>query len=71
MSRTKNFLGSFYWDQKIGVEDIGANSFDFELPEDIEVLEKKNICPCGNYGQRVSFKYKGEVYSFDYLTGYP
>lgn len=64
------FLGSKYWNQRV-IDNIIANDFDFNKEVRKTILEEKPLCPCGNYGTRITFKYKGKVYSFNYLTGYP
>lgn len=69
----EEFLGSFAWFANIGVYNLTANDFDFpdELPDRVKILQKESICPCGNYGQVVRFQVNGNIYKFNFLTGYP
>ena len=66
-------LGSFYWNEKIGVGNLKANDFDFpeSLPKNVNVVSASSLCDCGNYGQRVLFKVDNDLYSFNFLSGYP
>lgn len=63
-------LGSKYWNQKV-IEGIIANDFDFNKEVIKTIIKVKPLCRCNNYGTLIIFKYKGKVYSFNYLTGYP
>lgn len=46
MLKTKN-LGSFYWNEKLGLDGLEANVFSNTLPEGVEVLEAEQLCSCG------------------------
>lgn len=63
-------LGNKYWADTIIGETTG-NDFDFNEEIKKTVLKREPLCPCGNYGSKITFKYKDKLYSFNYLTGYP
>lgn len=73
MKETKILLGSFYWAEEIGVDDIIANDFDFDTykRKGIQIVARESLCDCGNYGEKIQFLYKGREYEFNFLTGYP
>lgn len=64
------FLGSKYWQNTV-IDGIIANKFDFDEEVIKSIIKVEPLCPCGNYGTKITFEYKGELYSFNYLTGYP
>ena len=64
------FLGNKYWNNTV-IGEIIANDFDFNKEVMETVVKKEPLCACGNYGTKITFKYKGKLYSFNYLTGYP
>ena len=68
------YLGSFYWSERIGIKDILANDFDFPKTykkKGINIKDRRTVCKCGNYGERITFNYQNKEYEFIYLTGYP
>ena len=70
MTKKITHLGSKYWADTV-IDGITANDFDFDNHVKKMVLKKESLCPCGNYGSKITFKYKDKLYSFNYLTGYP
>lgn len=70
MNKKITYLGEKYWANTV-IDDIIANQFDFDNEVKKMVLKKESLCPCGNFGINIIFEYKGQLYSFDFLTGYP
>ena len=64
------FLGSKHWNQRV-IDGIITNDFDFNKEVIKTIVKEVPLCACGNYGTKITFEYKGKLYSFNYLTGYP
>lgn len=70
MTKKITYLGEKYWSD-IVINNIIANDFDLDNHIKKMVIKRKKLCPCGNFGINIVFEYEGELYSFDFLTGYP
>ena len=70
MTKKITYLGEKYWSNTV-IDGITANDFDFKEEVKKMVVKRQNLCECGNFGINIIFKYKGQLYSFDFLTGYP
>ena len=64
------FLGAKYWNETV-IGSIIANDFRFNEEVIKSIIKVEPICECNNYGTTITFQYKGKLYSFNYLTGYP
>ena len=70
MDKKITYLGGKYWSETV-VNGIIANQFDLDNEVKKMVLKRKSLCGCGKYGTNIIFEYEGQLYSFDFLTGYP
>lgn len=70
MTKKIIYLGSKYWSDTV-IDGIIANEFDVSNEVKKIVLKKESLCPCKKFGTKIIFEYEGELYSFDFLTGYP
>ena len=70
MYKVTDFLGAKYWNEVV-IGNIIANDFNFNQEVIKSIIKVEPICKCGNYGRKITFVYKGKLYSFNYLTGYP
>ena len=64
------YLGKKYWSD-IVIGDIIANQLDVNNNVKKMVVSRKKLCDCEKFGVKIIFKYKNQLYSFDFLTGYP
>lgn len=64
------YLGNKYWNQTV-IGNIIANDFDFKKEVRRTVIKKESLCGCDKYGTRIIFQLGAQLYSFNYLTGYP
>ena len=70
MSKKIINLGEKYWANTV-IGNIIANDFDFKEEVKKMVVKRQKLCECGKFGINIVFKYQGQLYSFDFLTGYP
>ena len=70
MSKKIINLGEKYWANTV-IGNIIANDFDFKKEVRRTIIKKEPLCPCNKYGTMIMFEYEGELYTFNYLTGYP
>lgn len=70
MSKKINYLGGKYWSD-IVIGNVIANEFDLNNAVKKMVLKRESLCGCGKYGTRIIFQHEGQIYAFDFLTGYP
>ena len=70
MSKKIVNLGSKYWADTV-ISSIIANDFDFKKEVKKTVLKREPLCECRKYGTKIIFEYEGQLYTFNFLTGYP
>lgn len=70
MTKKITYLGEKYWANTV-IDGIIANDFDLDNNVKKMVVKRQKLCDCGNFGINIIFEYEGELYSFDFLTGYP
>lgn len=70
MNKKTIYLGEKYWANTV-IDGIIANDFDLDDNVKKTVVKRKALCPCGKFGINIIFEYEGQLYSFDFLTGYP
>lgn len=70
MSKKIIYLGNKHWSD-IVINNIIANDFDLNNEVKKTVLKREPLCGCRKYGTKIIFEYEGQLYSFDFLTGYP
>lgn len=70
MNKKIIYLGNKYWSDTV-INSIIANDFDFKKEVKETVIKKESLCECGKYGTMIIFQWGEQLYSFNYLTGYP